>query len=288
MFGLSFAIRKYRPPRSDGLSNYPNYRGGFIVGNRWTGPEDTMSRFWRNVHKNGPIPPHYPELGPCWLWTGTISSTGYGNFGIKEEGIWKRVNVHRFSYQTFVGLVPIGFELDHLCRVRACVNTNHLEPVTHRENAIRGCHENIRYHNLGICKRGHEQTVDNKRKGNRGCRECSRITVLAWHITHRRTKMPIIVVGNAKGNTYLCQDCGIELRLYSTFAETAAVHNCPKYILSHVDPEPAPGAFNKLRERGPSATTAERRNAKPEPHQQRILRTGKAHKSVRHYRGDDA
>jgi hypothetical protein len=70
----------------------------------------------------------------CWLWDGYISTTGYGS--IKFQG--RIGSVHRLSYESFVGPIPEGLQIDHLCRVRACCNPEHLEPVTSRENTIRG------------------------------------------------------------------------------------------------------------------------------------------------------
>lgn len=76
------------------------------------------------------------ELGPgdCWLWTGARQPNGYGRF--KADG--RTMMAHRFAYERARGPVPIGLELDHVCRTRHCVNPDHLEPVTPRENIRRG------------------------------------------------------------------------------------------------------------------------------------------------------
>ena len=66
----------------------------------------------------------------CWIWRGKIAKTGYG--------VFCQHNSHRRSYQLFVGEVPAGLSLDHLCRVRSCCNPFHLEPVTLQENLRRG------------------------------------------------------------------------------------------------------------------------------------------------------
>src|SRR4051812_13783907 len=71
----------------------------------------------------------------CWLWTGTLTDHGYG---ILENGHGAGKGAHVVSYELHVGKIPEGLELDHLCRVRCCVNPRHLEPVTHYENMRRG------------------------------------------------------------------------------------------------------------------------------------------------------
>lgn len=73
------------------------------------------------------------EPDGCWIWTGTISSNGYGQF------IWnhRSVGAHRMAYQLFVGPIPKDREIDHLCCRRSCVNPAHLELVTASENIRR-------------------------------------------------------------------------------------------------------------------------------------------------------
>lgn len=81
-------------------------------------------RFWPKVMKTN----------SCWLWTGSISRTGYGEFR------WKRKlgKAHRYAYIVACGEIPIDLELDHLCRIRNCVRYDHLEAVTNYENWHRG------------------------------------------------------------------------------------------------------------------------------------------------------
>lgn len=77
----------------------------------------------------------YFEQGEgCWLWLGSLTDKGYGRFYMGG----KRYLAHRYSYEHFVGPIPEGLEPDHLCRVPACVNPAHLEPVTRSENTRRG------------------------------------------------------------------------------------------------------------------------------------------------------
>ncbi len=70
----------------------------------------------------------------CWIWVGSLLHDGYARVRIGA----KKVLVHRFTYESFCGPIPQGLEIDHLCRVRCCVNPHHLEPVTHLENVLRG------------------------------------------------------------------------------------------------------------------------------------------------------
>lgn len=70
----------------------------------------------------------------CWLWTGAFNPHGYGI----ARNVGGSTLVHRISYEHNVGPIPEGLFLDHLCRVRACCNPAHLEPVTDLENKVRG------------------------------------------------------------------------------------------------------------------------------------------------------
>lgn len=109
----------------------------------------------------------------CWQWSGHINASGYG----QVADIDRRMKLaHRVAYREFVGPIPDGLTIDHLCRNRACVNPAHLEPVTQRENTMRGntitAHQAAQTH----CKRGHEFTPENtysKKNGGRDCRTCA-------------------------------------------------------------------------------------------------------------------
>lgn len=87
-------------------------------------------RFWEKVNKNGPIPKHCPELGPCWVWTGCLNSDGYGN--IKVRGLADGAHVVGFVLQG--GERQPGMSVRHRCDNRACVRDAHLVSGTHTDN----------------------------------------------------------------------------------------------------------------------------------------------------------
>lgn len=109
----------------------------------------------------------------CWIWTGATSDTGYGTI-VDDSGTPRLA--HRVSYEMHIGPIPDGLVIDHLCRVRNCVNPRHLEPVTHRENVLRGVAPAVVTHRTKRCKRNHEITPANSyvRPDGKGvlCRTC--------------------------------------------------------------------------------------------------------------------
>jgi hypothetical protein len=105
----------------------------------------------------------------CWVWTSRLRYDGYGQFQV-FKGVTRRA--HRVAYELFVGPVPEGLVLDHLCRNRACVNPGHLEPVSIAENTLRG----VVARRTGACVNGHAWTPETAyEKGkHRSCRVCHR------------------------------------------------------------------------------------------------------------------
>lgn len=90
-------------------------------------------RFQQKVNKNGPI--MRPELGPCWVWEGTITSNGYGWFTRTLNGVDNSVSAHVAAFELAYGPVPEGLIVRHKCDNKPCVNPAHLEPGTSVDNA---------------------------------------------------------------------------------------------------------------------------------------------------------
>lgn len=109
----------------------------------------------------------------CWLWGGSIHTNDYGIMYYEK----KRYRAHRFVYEALVGAIPEGLVLDHLCRVTRCVNPEHLEPVTNKENILRGTCPMAENARKTHCPNGHRYTKDNTivtKRGYRKCRTCNR------------------------------------------------------------------------------------------------------------------
>lgn len=104
----------------------------------------------------------------CWEWQGSRFASGYGRFALNS----RYVSAHRVSYEAYVGPIPTGLVIDHLCKNIICVNPAHLEPVSQMENVHRSdtCQKQV-------CKNGHPFDAANTRisKGRfRVCRACDR------------------------------------------------------------------------------------------------------------------
>lgn len=117
----------------------------------------------------------------CWEWQKFIDPDGYGKF--KVAG--KSIGAHRWSYEEFVGLIPKGLQLDHLCRNRKCANFAHVEPVTALVNTRRGWRAN-----KTICKHGHPLFGENLYVGSDGRRQCKicRTRLVAEYVKRKGKK----------------------------------------------------------------------------------------------------
>ena len=136
--------------------HYQRIRAGIPL-DRPVRPESAEERFLSRVDKGA----------GCWLWTGSTQPKGYGTF---ERGQL----AHRWAYENWVGQIPDGFQIDHLCRVKSCVNPQHLEPVTPAEN-VRRAIPFWGWVNPDTCTNGHPYTEANtytSPTGSRQCREC--------------------------------------------------------------------------------------------------------------------
>lgn len=127
------------------------------------------------------LPPHIARkiaMEPgCWRWMAAVDDKGYGRVGF--EGAVRLA--HRVVYALFRGPIPDGFTLDHLCRNRACVNPAHLEPVTSRENTVRGMGPTAINTRKTQCPRGHTDYVARTSEpGKRKCRTCRAADTRRW------------------------------------------------------------------------------------------------------------
>lgn len=110
----------------------------------------------------------------CWIYAGGHTVDDYGRVWVRQrKGVYKGYFAHRVVYEDMVGEIPDELEIDHLCGVRPCINPDHLEAVTHKENMER------RY-GKDLCKQGHKLTSDNvylsikNRKTGRVGRQCKK------------------------------------------------------------------------------------------------------------------
>lgn len=120
----------------------------------------------------------------CWLWQAALDTYGYGQ--VWYGGHMKRA--HRVVYGQLIGPIPDGLQIDHLCRVRRCVNPQHMEPVPQRVNILRGTAPSATCATKTHCVNGHrfDDTNTYRKSGRRECRECHREQNRKWSQTTRK------------------------------------------------------------------------------------------------------
>ena len=114
----------------------------------------------------------------CWLWAARIGRGGYAQISMPTGGPRTATSLaHRVSFEAFNGEIPAGLVLDHLCRVRHCINPEHLEAVTSSLNTRRGLNGQVSH-----CPQGHNYDEENTMiyRGWRVCRECQRESSRRW------------------------------------------------------------------------------------------------------------
>lgn len=122
-------------------------------------------RFWSKVNKTG----------FCWLWTAGCYGK-YRKYGSFYIGNRKSIPAHRWSYEHTYGPIPEDYVIDHLCRNTLCVNPEHLEAITNRENILRGISPAGMQSRQTECKHGHDLSDAHILKdGRRECRTCRKI-----------------------------------------------------------------------------------------------------------------
>jgi hypothetical protein len=130
---------------------------------------DEAARFWAKV-----------DVADCWRWTAAKTPDGYGIFRLTRG---KQVRAHRWAYEHLVGAIPAGLTVDHLCRVRNCVNPDHMDLVPPGTNTLRGYGPSALNRRRERCAKGHEFR---QRKKQRVCWTCQLEHINAWSAKQRR------------------------------------------------------------------------------------------------------
>lgn len=172
-----------------------------------------MADFWAGVSKTE----------SCWPWLGAIASTGYGVMTSADN---RKVFAHRVSYELHREPIPDGMVIDHLCRVRHCVNPDHLRVVTNAENVLCGVGLTAENARKTHCKRGHALTGANlyippKRPSERQCRACR-----LEHCRKQRASVtcgaPTLAGGKCRHQISRGKRCGNHDRTYAAALLAAA------------------------------------------------------------------
>lgn len=152
-------------------------------------PRPPIERFLAKVMHDG--------VTTCWHWSGS-ANPHYGSFAVDaSKAHAKRVGAHRFAYETFVGAIPDGKEIDHICRNKLCVNPAHLRAVTRQENlaaippqAYQWMRKPVKRRPKSHCKRGHDLALHGKVVTENGGRECKLCRPLIYRRQRARKGIP--------------------------------------------------------------------------------------------------
>jgi hypothetical protein len=125
--------------------------------------------FWQRVDASG----------DCWEWLGWRDRYGYGQFRSRRA--------HRVVWERLVGPIPAGLTIDHRCRNHGCVNPDHMEPVTRRENGLRGFSPPALNARKELCHLGHPLS---SRNGRRHCPACVREATRRYQ-ARKRAEVPV-------------------------------------------------------------------------------------------------
>jgi hypothetical protein len=133
----------------------------------------------RLLENSTPVP-----VTGCWLWLMHVNRDGYGTLTVARQ----TKQAHRVSYEALRGPVPSGLRLDHLCRVRSCINPDHLEPVPHRTNVLRGISPAAVFAARATCPKGHRFST----RADRG-RRCTTCKATYDAARYAKRKEPIAI-----------------------------------------------------------------------------------------------
>lgn len=164
-----------RRARSGKMCNrhYERWRRTGNVSGKTQAEKTPEERFWERV-----------DVADCWEWRGSRTSGGYGHFEVGG----RTVVAHRLAYRYLVGAIDDDRQLDHLCRNRLCVNPDHLEPVTARQNTLRSHNPAAINAAKTHCSVGHPFDTANTyqdARGQRGCRRCRAAAVARYRAKGR-------------------------------------------------------------------------------------------------------
>lgn len=139
--------------------------------------ESGIAKFWQRVDKGM----------SCWNFRGELIQ-GYGHVYVRHHGKRKRIRAHRLAWFLLKGPIPEGLVTDHLCRNRRCVNPDHIELVTNRENVLRGIGLSAQSARKALCLRGHPLTPIRSTQRLRVCRTCQNERNRQWRLRQKRSQ----------------------------------------------------------------------------------------------------